>query len=136
MFFDFDTTEAGGGSYPTPPDVPEPDIPECEECYEVDGLSDVDGHLLCKGCKADYIFRSTGHNDRMRFIRDNFEDQVNFYLKWYFDSLSDLEKLYIVRPYFDRSVEQSEKEFQSRMYVQECKSDFAEFMERVARYGA
>ena len=51
----FDTREAGGGSYPEPPYVPEPDIPECEECYDTETLSVIDGHRLCPHCKADYI---------------------------------------------------------------------------------
>lgn len=130
MSFGFSTVEAGGGSYPEPPYMPGPEVPECEECYETQGLKEIDGHLLCRHCRADYIFQNTDHGDRMRFIKDNYDEQVGFFLKWFFEGLSDLEKLYIIKPHFDRFIDQQEKEFQSRTYVEEFKGEFAEFMER------
>lgn len=123
------TTEAGGGSYPEPPYVPEPDLPECEDCCETRDLTDVDGHLLCPHCKADYIFHHADYDDRMQFIRDNIEEQKSFYLHWFFDSLSEREKLSAVKPFFDQ-LAQEEREFQVRGYTAECKPDFADFMER------
>lgn len=133
MSFEFSTMEAGGGSYPEPPDMPEPEVLECEECYETEGLKEIDGHLLCRHCRADYIFQNTDHSDRMRFIKDNYDDQVGFFIRWFFEGLSDLEKLYIIKPHFDRFVDQSEKEFQVSTYVAELKGEFADFMERTVR---
>lgn len=130
------TAEAGAGSYPEPPYVPEPELPECEECYETRDVAIVDGHALCPHCKADYIFRHADYDDYMRFILDNLAERTEFFVKWYFDNLSDFEKQDAVRFYFENWVPQKEREIQATSYVSECKPDFADFMERMAkRYG-
>lgn len=123
------TAEAGAGSYPEPPYVPEPELPECEECYETRDVAIVDGHALCPHCKADYIFRHADYDDYMRFIRDNLEEQKDFFLDWFFDNLGNLEKLAAVKPFFER-LAREEREFQAKSYVSEYKLDFADFMER------
>lgn len=125
-----DFTEAGGGSYPEPPYAPEPELPECEECLETKDVSLVDGHSLCPHCKAEYIFRHAGYDDYMRFISDNLEEQKDFFLRWFFENLSDLEKLTAVKPYFKDRLAREERELQAVSYVSELKPDFADFMER------
>lgn len=130
------TAEAGAGSYPEPPYVPEPELPECEECYETRDVAIVDGHALCPYCKADYIFRHADYDDYMRFILDNLAERTEFFVKWYFDNLSDFEKQDVVRLYFENRVPQKEREIQATSYVSEYKPDFADFMERTAKqYG-
>lgn len=126
----FDTREAGGGSYPDPPYTKEPDIPECEECYETQGLSIVDGHRLCLHCKADYIFRHADYGDYMRYILDNFQNRYDFFVKWVFDGLSNFDKQNVVRYGFEKCVMRDVREMLAKDYVSEDKLDFAEFMER------
>lgn len=123
------TAEAGAGSYPEPPYVPEPELPECEECYETRDVAIMDGHALCPHCKADYIFYHAGYNDYMRFIRDNLGEQIDFFLRWFFEGLSEIEKLEAVRPFFER-LAQEEREFHAKSYISESRPDFADFMER------
>lgn len=125
-----DFTEAGGGSYPEPPYVPEPDIPECEECYDTESLSVIDGHLLCPHCKADYIFRHADYGDYMRYILDNFQNRYDYFVKWVFDGLSNFEKQIVVRYGFEKYATRDAREALAKSYVAEDKLDFAEFMER------
>lgn len=123
-----DTREAGGGSYPEPPYVPEPDVPECEECYETESLSVIDGHRLCPHCKADYIFRHADYDGYMRFIRDDFGIQKDFFLDWYFSNLSKVDKLCAAKYLFNHESDNT-KFIEAKSYVAENKLDFAEFME-------
>lgn len=124
----FDTREAGGGSYPEPPYTPEPNIPECEECLSTKDVTLVDGHALCPHCKAEWIFLHADYDDYMRFIRDTFDDQKDFFIKWFFDNLSTMEKLAFIKPAFER-ITQEERELQVTSYVREHKYEFSEFME-------
>lgn len=129
------TIEAGAGSYPEPPHKPEPEPLDCEECYETRDVAVVDGRALCPHCKADYIFYHAGYNDYMRFICDNAEEQTDFFLSWFFESLTELEKLTAVKPFFKR-LPRKEREFHAKSYISESRPDFADFMERTAeRYG-
>lgn len=138
MSFIFDTVEAGAGSYPEPPYVPESEVIECEECCETRWLEEIDGKLLCPHCRADYIFDNSTDEDRWAFINDGSQDDLkDFYLAFYFEDLSSRDKLRIVRQYFEQNVSESDKEFLSKTYVEELKGDFASFMDRrVKRRGA
>ena len=124
----FDTREAGGGSYPEPPYTPEPDIPECEECYETENLSVIDGRRLCPHCKADYIFRHADYDDYIRFIRDDFTEQKEFFLRWYFDNVSEVDRLCAAKYLFNQEADTT-KAMEAKSYVAENKLGFAEFME-------
>lgn len=138
MSFYFDTVEAGAGSYPEPPYTPEPEVRECDECYETQGLKEIDEKLLCPHCRANYIFENSTCEDRMEFVNDgSLDDRKDFYITFYFDNLGSRDKLRIIQQFFEQNIGEAEKEYLSKLYVEELKGDFAEYMERrVKRRGA
>ena len=138
MSFVFDTVEAGAGSYPEPPYVPESEVIECEECFETEGLKETDGMILCPHCRAKYIFENSTCEDRMGFINDGtLDDRKDFYITFYFENLGSRDKLRIVQQHFEQNVGEAEKEFLSKIYTEELQGDFASFMDRrVKRRGA
>lgn len=124
-----DTREAGGGSYPEPPCYPEPPQKECDHCYNTNDLSVIDGLILCPDCKARYVFDHADYEDYMAYIKDNFEEQVAFYLRFYFDELDDFEKLYAAKKHFEQTTDEEDKLYYARNYMLSYRREFAEFME-------
>ena len=68
----FGTTEAGAGSYPEPPDVPEYNGPECAECGDYgEGAKlreHIDGRILCKWCREKETLKAASLSEMLEFI--------------------------------------------------------------------
>ena len=129
-----DTREAGGGSYPEPPQAWYGSEPEaCEECgYTADDLKRVGERLLCPACRRKYWFEHAEAGDFAKFISDDFTTQTEFYLDWFFAAQGKPEKLFAAKWLFATENSEMQRD-EMRRFTAMNKGDFAKFMEE--KYG-
>lgn len=126
----FSTTEAGGGSYPEPPEqLLIRDTPECETCGWQDAkyFHSMDT-WLCDECHAKIAVEQADYDEYTQFILDNFENQTDFFVSHFFDNLSDFEQLNAAKAAFSH-LPQSEKHEIAQKYVADNSGAFADFWE-------
>lgn len=107
--WDGDTRELGGGSYPEPPDLPEYDNPECEECGCYDSVKEVDGKNLCWACRCKEYLETADEAKIWEYIQHDEDTRLKFFRDFWFKSLSDTEQFLILRMGFTDSYMWSEK---------------------------
>lgn len=77
------TTEAGAGSYPEPPDVPEYTGPVCEVCGDYgEGAKlreNEHGNVLCQWCRQDYALKSATLDDILDFFKTYVSESMRDY---------------------------------------------------------
>lgn len=134
MNFGFSTVEAGAGSYPEPPDIPETNPRECSECFETSALKMTDGKLLCPHCRAEYLFDNSSYKERIAFIESgSVGEQLDFFENWYFKELGSSSRLKLLKKVFHSVVSADLRELLVDTYVRELKGDFADYTERMKR---
>lgn len=134
--WDGDTRELGGGSYPDPPDQPEYDEPECEECGWAQGLKKVDGILLCRDCREKYFLEQC-RGRYWDFITKNDHGRTknDFVLNWWFNNLPKETQGEILFRAFQREYESSLpqvlnlREEEITGYVKDHADDFLDYIE-------
>lgn len=126
------TTEAGAGSYPEPPDVPEYTGPICERCgdYGEDAKlrQDEDGRVLCKWCMEKEVLETASSQEMLDFIEANCQQE--FYkedLLPYLDSVNELYSL------LRQKMKNWDEDFRAkymRNFLDDYRSDFLNFIQR------
>lgn len=129
-----ETRGLGAGSYPSAPDLPEYEEPECADCGWTEGLKEVDGVLLCRNCRETYYLESC-QDSYLDFINKDREQQQDFFLAWWFENLPEYEKAKIaIRAWekkyrLDLPALRNEADGIIQDYVHDRRSDFREFIE-------
>lgn len=135
--------EAGAGSYPEPPDLPE--FPEecCDECGIDDvELVEVDGRNLCSRCRGD-LYMEQVPQVMWQYVTQNSSIAESFFLDFWFKSLSDKEKVDIIRGGFTAKYVDYTRTFGCfngdggkaiEEFVRQDREDLAHFVEREGLY--
>lgn len=84
-----ETQGLGAGSYPGEPDLPDYDHePRCAKCDWGQDLKEINGTLLCRECREDYLIEHC--RDRYwEFITSGPEEKRRFALDWWFQNLPE-----------------------------------------------
>lgn len=135
--------EAGAGSYPEPPDLPEFPDECCDECGIDDvELVEVDGRNLCSRCRGDLYMKQVPQV-MWQYITQNSSVAESFFRDFWFESLSDKEKVDIMwgafvakhvdytKP-FGQFKGDSEKAIEE--FISQDKESFACFVEKEGLY--
>lgn len=137
------TKEAGGGSYPEPPDLPDFIYEYCECCGrdEIE-LVEIDGKPMCEKCRGEMYLRKAP-NTAWEYIISEKTAKKEFLMDFWFDSLSDEEKVDLILGAFlgkyvsfRGSPNDFRKEGQKIIedFVEQDYESLAEFVEREGLY--
>lgn len=137
------TKEAGGGSYPEPPDLPEFTEEYCECCGRDEvNLVEIDGKPMCGKCRGKMYLREAP-NTAWEYITSEKAAKKEFLMDFWFKSLSDEEKIDLILgafigkyvSFFDspnRFREEGQKIIED--FVGQDYESLAEFVEREGLY--
>ncbi|MGI6096427.1 MAG: hypothetical protein ACOYBL_13635 [Lachnospiraceae bacterium] len=126
------TTGLGAGSYPESKEYNrEAEI--CERCGDEYGLKNVDGAILCRDCRA-ALYLDEYKDRRFDFILSDDSSKIDFVEGW-LECLSDAEKAEVLMDAFKSHFslplpeKQAELDRLLQSYVEECKSDFTDYLD-------